>query len=699
MSITTEQNYDETLDTIVSGTASPAIVSYADNIKNTTFTKIPLSDIIEMMRSDAVLQAHITEIRSCPDTKKRSGLKAQLLPYFNMATFRGNKRANDYFERTQHFIFDIDHIGIDQAIELKQRLQGVPDIYAAWISPGGDGVKFVCRLDREISNEAEYTAVYKYYIDRFDERLGIKCDRTSDAARACFVTYDPEIYLNEQAIPLMASIPTNGKAKKISKKDQILAALPGADTGNRTHSLTELIGLYRRQGFTLDFALEHAKLWNKQNIEPLPEDKLIYTVEDIYQRYNMTSDLIPYWSYGTDMLEIGIVDNKFYMETNLEKKIYARVGAFTDEQKAEVYNHLVTEKHISHIARMNYLGDICAEQSYYQYIPEKAVIDVHCAAVPTDVVDNQFIEDYLEQTFGADKKVIKEWLAVYSYTNYRKLPFLILTGDRGCGKNTFAEMVAEIYPSLSTMWHGHEKNFNPEVEMKLLIADETVSDDEEQYRTLKKYSGQKESVVNQKYLKPYKVPNNMNVVILSNKRRPIHVESDEIPTTADNNQFFVYHFQPFTGDIDTEYREKLVARLGNYIRTELKQVFSGLDTAGKRYSISVPITDAERALFVNSISNVRYVAERYVQKMVERYAGGQDPAFVTYIKNGFVPSELFDGFSMEQGVKRSDAIKELVDIGYLKSAEMERKKIKGQRQYVYPITDKLSDHIKTQSQP
>ena len=62
--------------------------------------------------------------------------------------------------------------------------------------------------------------------------------------------------------------------------------------------------------------------------------------------------------------------------------------------------------------------------------------------------DNDFIEEYLDDRFGTHKTFIKEWLAVYCYTNYQKLPTLILTGYCGSGKTTFAEIIADILSPL-----------------------------------------------------------------------------------------------------------------------------------------------------------------------------------------------------------------------------------------------------------
>ncbi len=68
------------------------------------------------------------------------------------------------------------------------------------------------------------------------------------------------------------------------------------------------------------------------------------------------------------------------------------------------------------------------------------------------------------------------------------------------------------------------------VNRNALIADETVSDNPEQYKLLKQYAGMKYVPVNKKYLPKYMAQNNMNIIILSNSAIPIYVARDEKPT-------------------------------------------------------------------------------------------------------------------------------------------------------------------------
>jgi hypothetical protein len=297
MSITTEQNYDETLDTSVSGTASPAIVSYAGNIKNTTFTRKPLSEIIEMMRSDAVLQKHIAEIHSQQDKTKRTALKEKNLPYFNMAMFVNDTRLDKNFERTQYFIFDVDDLGTDQAFQFKQQLIHQPDIFAAWISPSGDGVKFICRLENEISSETDYRALYEYYLNRFEDIYGIPFDHTLDPSRACFLSYDPDIYVNMAARPIPTDVMLSAKPRNKIKSslDPLVGLLQqGTTAGNRTHQMTEIIGHCINRSYSRDLAMQMVTDWNQKNTPPHSDKKIFDTVQDMYGRYQEEVDDMPY---------------------------------------------------------------------------------------------------------------------------------------------------------------------------------------------------------------------------------------------------------------------------------------------------------------------------------------------------------------------------------------------------------------------
>jgi hypothetical protein len=366
-----------------------------------------------------------------------------------------------------------------------------------------------------------------------------------------------------------------------------------------------------------------------------------YWQENDYSDETLESTCSNYFSYQAKVNEAAIVGDKFFLESIGSDKFLIRVGANGKEEKKIYYDYLVKRRHIQGLRRIDYIGDISLNRSEYTANLPEGIITVKIKGIDEKVRDNEFIESYLQRTFGGYKDFIKQWLAVYCYTNYQDLPTLILTGPRGTGKNTFAEMIYEIFPTLSAIAKDISGSFNPNAESKLLIIDESDSKGKVQYQTLKSMSGSKYVEVNKKYVPQYQVWNNLNIIFMSNEDLPIHVERDEMPTDEANNQFFVYSMKPFQGIIDPDLDKKLNERIGYYIRTELKAVFEGLDFSGYRYSIRVPITEDEKKLFENSMSEEEILAETIIDDM-EKCAGLGFWEYAEFVKKGFIPSEYID---------------------------------------------------------
>ena len=401
----------------------------------------------------------------------------------------------------------------------------------------------------------------------------------------------------------------------------------------------------------------------------------------------------PYWSYGTDIYELGIVNEEFFIEKIGKAKFHILTDThYTPEDKAVAFEYLVNNKHISHISRIDYLGDIEAHESYYNVKLEDGIIEAHHAPLPSIVQDNAFIEGYLEDRFSQYKDFIKQYLAVFCYTNHQKLPTLILKGPRGNGKSTFAEIVGDIYTPLTYEWQGHEENFTYEVEKKLLIIEENESTKMSQYKTLKKYSGQKYAMVNKKFKDPYKIRNNMNIILLTNEAIPLYVSREEQPKDAFNNQFFVYEFPEINPPMDPNIQDKILTRLGHYIRTELRTVFESINDTGYRYSIEVPITDAEKALFVDNVTDLEADGDRYLQKLVEYFSpGGKGGQYSAFVDKGYLPTPFFYEFDITK-THCNRIIKNMKKRQLLEGDPM-RLQIEKARHHCYKMTDKLRDEI------
>jgi hypothetical protein len=408
----------------------------------------------------------------------------------------------------------------------------------------------------------------------------------------------------------------------------------------------------------------------------------------------------PYWSYGTDIWDLGMVNDEFFYEKLGSFKFHIRTKTEEGDDKKKAMRYMVNNKHIRHLSRIDYLSDISADDSFYKVDLGTGVVAAHHRALPENVQDNADVDQYLADRFGPHIDFIKEWLAVYCHSNYRKLPILIFSGGRGTGKSTFAEIVGEIFPTLSFQWSGNEEGFTYEVEKKLLIVEENLSDKVSQYKTLKKYTGQKYATVKKKFKDPYQVRNNVNIILLSNELIPLFVSRDELPSDTRNNQFFVYEFPKLSGSIDPDRQEKVLARLGHYIRTELKTVYDGLAIGGHRYSIDVPISDEESELFAANTSDLESDVDIMVNRLVDQYSSDSFPddhPYYSFIKEGQMPVQWIKNYS--PSTRHYNQVIKGMRRQRLLVGEADRFQVDGKRLFCLTMTDKLIEMLDEKDVP
>ena len=454
-----------------------------------------------------------------------------------------------------------------------------------------------------------------------------------------------------------------------------------------------------------DFAMGLALRLDRNNgVEPLPVEEVTETVQYLYNKYSTEDILEDFWSQGKDNYQIGFVGDKFFIEKTSKGKfniivsdrILKKKKLDEEELKKELekaFIRLVIEKHIKHLARVDYIGDSETKEAFYDVKLNEGVIEVHHSMLPVKAKDNEFIEKYLSDTFGAHKDFIKKYIAVYCHSNYKRLPTLILFGERGTGKTTFVEILMEIFPELSYQWHGNEQNFTPEVEKKLLIVEENNSDKASQYKTLKKYTGQKYAMVNKKFRDPYMVKNNMNIIILSNETIPLYLKKEELPTDESNNQFFVMEFKKFEQEIDNSFQQAVIDRLGHYIRTELKTVYDSLELEKYRYSIPVPITKEERDLFNVNTTEIDLDTDSVIQHLSKRYTE-REFVYRAFIEKKYLPAAFITewGSNITKSHKNS-LIKNLKKRRLIDSDDPKKIQLNGIRQYCYKMSDEFYNMI------
>jgi putative DNA primase/helicase len=192
-------------------------VSCVKSAKDTVTQDYDAQEIVESIRTDKhfYLRAAIENIRHTfrnvmasanndrksakqaidPDKKKLPGVM-----------WSGTFSRRDQDHLLQHsgvLCADLDGLG-DQIAEVRKKLLSSQHLWTMFDSPTGDGLKCVFR----VSADAErHKASFRAVEDHVRELTGIQIDQScSDVARLCFLSHDPEAYLNEDAVELLPLI-------------------------------------------------------------------------------------------------------------------------------------------------------------------------------------------------------------------------------------------------------------------------------------------------------------------------------------------------------------------------------------------------------------------------------------------------------------------------------------------------------------
>jgi hypothetical protein len=188
-----EEAYADELDKIT--------VSYSHNTHNSHLRQTNLGDILSRIREDKELKRIVEAIRSESDKDKQRKLKEDNLPYFVLGTFEDNHRKSSNLISTEFISIDFDNLD-GRAEELDEKLKADENVFTFFKSPSNNR-KVIYKLDKPVTDRKEYSHIYAHFLSELNIRYGFEADRqTSDAARAIFLSYDSDIYINNDAKPL-----------------------------------------------------------------------------------------------------------------------------------------------------------------------------------------------------------------------------------------------------------------------------------------------------------------------------------------------------------------------------------------------------------------------------------------------------------------------------------------------------------------
>jgi hypothetical protein len=200
----------------------------------------PLINIINDIKTGKY-KAQINKIRSLKDQgkeKEANELKTQLPAFTATGTFNDGRSITKINTYSKYLILDIDKLTATQLKDVINTAHLAPYTQASFISPGGKGLKIIVKVNtaQEHHNEA-----YNQVVDYYEQALNIDIDTSGkDICRLCFVSYDEDCYINQNADSYKI-ITTNKESKKPAQdyKDKNIQPLSTEELLDRCLKFTE----------------------------------------------------------------------------------------------------------------------------------------------------------------------------------------------------------------------------------------------------------------------------------------------------------------------------------------------------------------------------------------------------------------------------------------------------------------------------
>ncbi|MDC1031222.1 DUF3987 domain-containing protein [Flavobacteriaceae bacterium] len=160
---------------------------------NTRKGNYQLTEIFKEIK-DCKYENQISSLRNANDENKTSIKNS--LPAFTPSLVLNTGRKfteGDSYNRLIH----LDYDKLDDVAEAIDKIKSLEYTYCCFVSPSGDGVKVFVRVSNEMKQHKDaFNTLRNYY----DKEVGRESDKSiKDLNRLCFVSSDPELYLNEES--------------------------------------------------------------------------------------------------------------------------------------------------------------------------------------------------------------------------------------------------------------------------------------------------------------------------------------------------------------------------------------------------------------------------------------------------------------------------------------------------------------------
>ena len=285
------------------------------NCKTKQSALTSLEEIYQDIKSERYNEK-IAKLRSLKTEEEQRAFKSSNLPAFTYsAEFNGPRVKANVADYTQ--IIGLDYDYVDDPYSLRALANSMPTTMMSFISPRGNGLKVFVRVN---SNLEDHKTAWLQVDDFYTKALGIASDEgVKDVTRLCFVSSDPEAYLNLNAEIFQINLkPLRGKVSITQIPDFFNKALSEFRPGNRHNTIVSICGTAMNRGISKEQLIN---FFSDYTSSSYTLEELESTVEDCYNRYeynHLSNSTLPNSSSGEGRYD-------WFVSPESNKIVYAKL--------------------------------------------------------------------------------------------------------------------------------------------------------------------------------------------------------------------------------------------------------------------------------------------------------------------------------------------------------------------------------------
>jgi len=461
------------------------IVSYFKNLTDVSSNK-SLEDILNQIKSGE-FKSEVTKIRRLverDDQEKAADLK-KALPAFTIAGTFKSKRSNKNIDHySSLIILDYDKLNQEQIDFLSNEFLKIDFIYSFFISPSGKGIKVIVPVDTDlIHHEKSFMQV----VQVFNELFEIPIDTSGkDISRLCFMSYDPDLYLNPQAKSFQVQLEDRiDYDAAFFQAIQITQRKYSYENGNRNNFIHFLACNSNRLGIPEDFA--QTLILSSYD---LSEDEVTRILKAVYTNNSE--------EHGTKKHKRNLVDVVEEILTKRYKFRYNEITTRIELKDSQILNsdfESLTDYKENSILRWLLKKGIKINQTLLRSIirsdfthPYNAFKD-YFYNLPEYDGETDYIKEFADRVKTHDDElwqlVLKKWivgLVACATTEKTNHLVLVFAGKQGIGKTTW--ILSTIPPQLQI--YVYSGNINPNNKDTLIQLTECILINMDELETLNK---------------------------------------------------------------------------------------------------------------------------------------------------------------------------------------------------------------------